>query len=85
MEFYGEVEAAINNERDYSNIIPTAENIAYLVQYCEQVYNQLIKLIEDDEARNQKIKYDLQNYNFKKSFSENFEVLVREKNFNLIN
>lgn len=85
MEFYEEVEAAINNERDYSNIIPTAENIAYLVQYCEQVYNQLIKLIEDDEARNEKIKYDLQNYNFKKSYGERFEVAVRGKNFNTVN
>ena len=85
MEFYEEVEAAINNEWDYSNIIPTAENIAYLVQYCDQVYNQLIKLIEEDEARNEKIKYDLQNYSFKKSFGERFEVVVRGKNYNTVN
>ena len=85
MEFYGETEAVINNEWDYSNSIPTAENIAYLVQYCEQVYNQLIKLIEDDEIRNQKIKYDLKSYNFKKTFGERFEVTVREKNYNTIN
>ena len=44
MEFYEEVETVINNEKDYSNIIPIAENIAYLIQYCDQVYNQFLKL-----------------------------------------
>ena len=46
MEFYEDVETVINNERDYSNIIPIAENIAYLIQYCDQVYNQFLKLIK---------------------------------------
>lgn len=37
-------ESIINNEYDYSNILPTADYVAYLVQYCDQVYNQLLKL-----------------------------------------
>ena len=85
MEYYEEVETVINNEKDYSNIIPIAENIAYLIQYCDQVYNQFLKLIEEDEARNAKIKYEMQNYNFKKSFGERFEIIVREKNYNTVN
>lgn len=85
MEFYETVEVAINNENDYSNIVPTAENIAYLIQYCEQVYNQLLKLIEEDEAKNEKLKYELQNYSFKKTFGERFEVIVIGKNYNTVN
>ena len=85
MDFYEDVEAVINNEKDYSNIIPTPENIASLVQYCEQIYNQFAKLVEDDENRNNKIKYELQNYSFKKCYGQQLELIIREKNFNTIN
>ena len=30
-EYYEDIEMAINNKFDYSTIVPTAENIAYLV------------------------------------------------------
>lgn len=82
MEFYRETEAAINNEKDYSNIVPTAENIAYLVQYCEQVYNQLLKLFEEDELKNEKLRYDLKTYEYKNCFGTRFEVVIKGKNYN---
>lgn len=84
MDFYEEIEATINNEKDYSNIVPTAENIAYLIQYCEQVYNQFLKLVEEDELKNEKLKYDIQNYKFKKNYGEKFEVIIHGKNYNTV-
>lgn len=84
MDFYEDVGTVISNEKDFSNIIPTVENISILIQYCDQIYNQFVKLIEDDENRNSKIKYELQNYSFKKCFGEGLEIIIREKNFNTI-
>ena len=31
-----------NNEYDYSNIVPKVDSIAYLVQYCDNIYNQFL-------------------------------------------
>ena len=41
-------QAVINNEFDYSNVVPTIEAISYLVQYCDQMNKQLTKLVEED-------------------------------------
>ncbi len=83
MNFYEEEkEVVINNEFDYSNIIPTIEHIGILVQYCEGVYNQLLKLIEEDEQKNEKLKIEYKNYKYSKSYSERFEVSIREKTYN---
>ena len=30
----------VNNEYDYSNILPTIDNITYLVAFCDNIYNQ---------------------------------------------
>ncbi len=83
MDFYEEEkETVINNEFDYSNIIPTAEHIGTLVQYCENVYNQFLKLIEEDEQKNEKLKIEYKNYKYAKSYGEKFEVSIREKTYN---
>lgn len=74
-----EMEVGINREFDYSNSIPTAQNIAYIVQYCENVYNQFKKNIEEDEQKNERLKYEYKNYNFKRAFTEKFEVQIKQK------
>jgi hypothetical protein len=79
------VEKIINNEYDYSNVIPVEKIVSYLVQYFDNIYNQFIKLIEEDENKNEKIKYEYQNYKYKKSFSTSFKISIQEKNFNIIN
>lgn len=78
------IEKIVNNEFDYSNIIATGEMLSYLVQYCDQVFNWFLKLIEQDEQKNQKLKFEYQNYNYKKTFSERFDIIVRQKNSNNI-
>jgi len=78
-----ELENVINNEFDYSNIIPEAESILYLVKYFENTWNQFLNICEEDEKRNQPLKYEFQNYNYKKGYSR-FEIYIREKSYNNI-
>ncbi|MCI9279927.1 MAG: hypothetical protein HFJ02_03910 [Bacilli bacterium] len=77
-------EIIINNEYDYSNSVPTVEFITYIVQYCDQIYNHFLNLIEQDEKKNERLKYEFQNYNYKKSYREEFVIKIRQKNYNTI-
>lgn len=79
-----ELSTIIQNEYDYSNCIPSIEYITYLVQYCSNVYDQLLRLIEEDEKRNEPLKYEYKNYNYKKMYSTEFEILIRQKTYNSI-
>ena len=74
-------ELILNNEYDYSNIVATAENIGYLVNYCEVVYKQLIYLFKEEEIKNEKLKSEFKNYLYKKSYNDRFEVTIRDRNF----
>ena len=53
----------VNNEYDYSNILPTIDNITYLVAFCDNIYNQFLKLIEADEEKNKPFKEEYKEYN----------------------
>ncbi len=74
----------INNEYDYSNIVPSAENIAYVIQYCENVLNQFLVLFEEDEKKNEKLRQEYQNYQYKKSYKFGLEIKIRHKNYDYI-
>ena len=77
-------EVVINNEYDYSNIIPEVQIISYLVQYCNNLYDYLMNLINLEEERNEKLKYEFKNYEYKKSYQTKFEVSVRGKNISSV-
>lgn len=79
MDFNDEIEKIINNEYDYSNIVASIENISYIVQYLDSVYSWFQQLIVEDEQKNEKLKYEYQNYNYKKSFGSGFEVKIKQK------
>lgn len=79
-----EVTTVINNEYDYSNIVPTQEMITYLVQYCDSVFKQFMALVYEDEKRNEQFKQEYKNYNYKKSYGESLEIYIREKSYNNI-
>lgn len=74
----------INNEYDYSNIVPTVDSVSYLVQYCDNLYKKLIKLIEEDEEKNKMFKTEYKEYMYKKTYCPEFEVYIREKTYNNI-
>lgn len=77
-------QTVINNEYDYSNVLPTVEAISYLIQYCDQIYKQLRKLVDEDEEKNKQFKQEYKDYMYKKSYGELFEVYIREKSYNNI-
>lgn len=84
-EYINEYETSvINNEYDYSTILPTVEAISYLVQYFDNVFKQFTALVEEDEKKNEQFKQEFKNYNYKKTYGERFEVYIREKNYNTI-
>lgn len=78
MDFNQDMEIVINNQFDYSNIVPEKEPVSYLIQYCEVVYNHFLELAESDEEKNEKLKMEFQNYEYKKSYETKFEVMIRE-------
>lgn len=80
-EFDDYKETIINNEYDFSNIVPTIEGIDYLVNYCYKMYNNLLNLCQSDEDRNKQIKYEFQHYDFKKHYTTNFEVYISDGNY----
>lgn len=77
-------QTVINNEYDYSNIVPTVEAISYLIQYCDQMNKQLKKLVEEDEEKNKQFKPEYKEFMYKKSYGQQFEVYIREKSYNNI-
>ncbi|MEE3343847.1 MAG: hypothetical protein VZS44_07145 [Bacilli bacterium] len=76
-----EIEKNIHNEYDYSNIIPAAEYIGVLIQYCENAYNSFIELTKKDEEKNEKLKLEYQVYEYRKSYSSCFRITIIDKRF----
>ncbi len=74
------IEKQINNEYDYSNIVPDVQSITYLIQYCDSLIKYLMEMIKEDEDRNEKLKYEYREYNYKKSFDTAFEISISENN-----
>ena len=79
-----ETEKLTNNAFDYSNIIPLGQYIAILVQYCETECNKYLQLIKEDEERNEKIKYEYQNYQYGKIYQTSLTITICDKNFKYI-
>ena len=79
-----DIEKNIINGYDYSNIIPTNEYISMLVQYCEKVSNQYLQLINQDEEKNEKLKYDFKYYQYGKIYGTGLNVVIFDKSFQRI-
>ncbi len=79
MDQIEEKEIEISKEFDYSNSVPEIELILFLAQYCESYYRQLVKMCEEDEERNSKLKYEYKDFQYKKSYNAKYEVAIREK------
>ncbi len=74
------IEKQINNEYDYSNIIPDVQSISYLVQYCDSLMQYLMRMIAEDEERNERLKYEYREYQYKKTFDTGFTITISENN-----
>lgn len=74
--------SVINNEYDYSNIIPLIDYITYLVRYCDDTLKQLKRLFAEDEERNKALKYEYKDYTFKACYGDRCEVYISGKDYN---
>ncbi len=79
-----ELETVINNEYDYSTIIPSAEAIGYIIQYCENLYNQFSQLVTSDEQKNETLKLEYKNYEYGRHFKSEFTVTIKQRGLNNI-
>ena len=69
MDQVEEREVEISREYDYSNSVPEVQFISFLAQYCDSYYKQLIKMCEEDEEKNVKLKSEYKNFQYKKSYN----------------
>lgn len=79
MDQVEEREVEISREFDYSNSVPEIKYILFLAQYCDSYYKQLIKMCEEDEEKNAKLKSEYKNFQYKKSYNARYEVAIKEK------
>lgn len=66
----------INNEYDYSNILPTVEAVTYLVQYCDNIYKQFANKVKEDEEKNSQFKDEYKEYMYKKAYTQEFGIAI---------
>lgn len=69
----------ISRKFDYSNAIPEIQLISFLVQCCDYYYKQFIKICEEDEMKNEKLKYEYKTFEYQKTYSTKCEITIREK------
>lgn len=84
MEDNFDSKAVINNEYDYSNIVPTKDAISYLIKYCDSLNNELTRLVDEDEEKNKQFKEEYKDYMYKKSFGQLFAIKIVSKSYNHI-
>lgn len=85
MEYFDDnIETSINNEYDYSNMIVTVQSVDFVARLCDHFYNYFLSLVESDEAKNEKLKYEFQNYEYKKSYLDSFKIMIQNKSYNSI-
>lgn len=48
------------------NIVVGIENLEYIVQYCDNVYSHFKTLLDEDEKKNERLKYEFKNFDYKK-------------------
>ena len=64
----------VNHEYLYPDLLAVREYVEHLVSFCDQTYRKFTKLTEDDAAKNEPLKYEFREYNYKKSWPFEFRV-----------
>lgn len=77
-------QAIINNEFNYSSVIPTIEAISYLINYLYNKYVEFNNLVIRDEEKNKPFKLEYKDFQYKKSYGQLFEVYIVEKTYHNI-
>ena len=71
-------EKNISRTYDYSTVIVDTNLVTYLVQLCEDAYKRLLKTTELEKEKNEKLKSEFQNYQYKKHYSMGLSIRAVE-------
>ena len=73
-------EKNISRTYDFSNVIVDTNLLTYLVKICDDAYNRLLKTNEIEKEKNEKLKVEFQNYQYKKHYSMGFIMRMSDIN-----
>ena len=62
------IEVVINNEFNYSNAIPVVKNMSYIVDFCDDVFNKFMNLVNEEKIKNERLKYEFRNYLYQEHY-----------------
>ena len=68
--------ATIKNNHDHTNLLAVREYVDDLVKYCFGIYASFQKTQAEEEQRNERLKLEYREYQFRKSYSAHCEVVI---------
>lgn len=74
--------ASIQEVKEFTNLLAVREYIDDLIKYCFGMYESFSKTVQEDEAKNEQLKFELRNYQFHHSYSADCNVYVYGSNGN---
>lgn len=66
----------IKDKKMYYDLLAVSEYVNDLIKYCEQCYKDYRNKVTEDEAKNEQLRYDYQEFSHKESYSSAFNVQV---------
>lgn len=66
----------IKDKKMYYDLLAVSEYINDLINYCEQCYKEYRNKVAEDEAKNEQLRYDYQEFSYKESYSAAFGIQV---------
>ena len=67
---------SIREEKEFNGLLAVREFVDDLVKNCFSLYDSFMKTVAEDEARNEQLKYDLREYQFHHSYSDECSVHI---------
>ena len=66
----------IKEKKNYRDLLAVSEYVDDLMKYCEQQYAALTTKIANDAAKNEQLRYDYQEYEWKESYNTRYRITV---------
>lgn len=64
----------IKDKKSYRDLLAVSEYVDDLIKYCEQQYTILATKIANDAAKNEQLRYDYQEFDWKESYDTKFRI-----------
>ena len=76
--------ATVYKEYDYSNAIPTVNDVFQIVKLCDYWNQRLSMQVKEDEEKNAPFKLEFKDYMYKKSYMQKYDIWIRGDSFQSI-